>query len=85
MIGFWSITVYNAAGLIDPNPLNAYSLNNTTARKNTDGWVDVQFGCEGKASNCLPIAAGWNYTVRLYRPKPEIVNGKWTFPEAQPT
>jgi hypothetical protein len=28
--------------------------------------------------------AGWNYTVRLYRPKPEIVSGKWTFPQPQP-
>ncbi|MFM0523440.1 DUF1214 domain-containing protein [Paraburkholderia strydomiana] len=85
VIGFWSVTVYNAAGLIDPNPLNAYSLNNTTAHRNADGSVDIQFGgCDGKASNCLPIAAGWNYTVRLYRPKPEVVNGKWTFPEAQP-
>jgi hypothetical protein len=25
---------------------------------------------------------GWNYTVRLYRPKAEILEGKWTFPEA---
>ncbi|SAK63753.1 hypothetical protein AWB80_02915 [Caballeronia pedi] len=83
--GFWSITVYNAAGFIDPNPLNAYSLNNTTARKNGDGSVDIQFGgCDGIVSNCLPIASGWNYTVRLYRPRPEIVNGKWTFPDARP-
>jgi hypothetical protein len=22
--------------------------------------------------------------VRLYRPKPEIVSGKWTFPQPQP-
>jgi heat shock protein HslJ len=27
---------------------------------------------------------GWNYTVRLYRPRPEILNGTWKFPEAQP-
>jgi hypothetical protein len=25
---------------------------------------------------------GWNYTVRLYRPRPEILSGKWKFPEA---
>jgi hypothetical protein len=23
--------------------------------------------------------------VRLYRPRAEILNGKWKFPEAQPT
>jgi hypothetical protein len=26
---------------------------------------------------------GWNYMVRLYRPRPEILNGTWKFPEAQ--
>jgi hypothetical protein len=26
----------------------------------------------------------WNYTVRLYRPRPEILNGTWKFPEPQP-
>jgi hypothetical protein len=27
---------------------------------------------------------GWNYMVRLYRPRAEILNDKWKFPEAQP-
>jgi hypothetical protein len=27
---------------------------------------------------------GWNYTVRLYRPRQEILDGTWKFPEAQP-
>jgi len=27
---------------------------------------------------------GWNYIVRLYRPRPEILNGRWNFPDAQP-
>src|SRR5689334_19797146 len=27
---------------------------------------------------------GWNYMVRLYRPRGEVLNGTWTFPEAQP-
>jgi hypothetical protein len=26
---------------------------------------------------------GWIYTVRLYWPRAEILNGAWTFPEAQ--
>jgi hypothetical protein len=34
------------------------------------GSVAVQFGgCDGKISNCLPTMAGWNYMVRLYRPR----------------
>jgi hypothetical protein len=28
--------------------------------------------------------SGWNYMVRLYRPRAEILNGQWQFPEAQP-
>jgi hypothetical protein len=82
--GFWSISVYNAQGFFEKNDLGAYSLNNLTAKKDADGSVTVQFGgCDGKAANCLPIVKGWNYTVRLYRPRAEILNGKWKFPEAQ--
>ena len=83
--GFWSISVYDAQGYFQKNDLNAYSLNNITAKKSADGAVDVQFGgCDGKVQNCLPIMAGWNYTVRLYRPHDEILNGTWKFPEPQP-
>lgn len=83
--GFWSVTVYNAEGRFTPNKQNAYSFNNLTAKKSTDGSVNIQFGgCEGKAVNCLPVVAGWNYMVRLYRPRAEILNGTWKFPEASP-
>lgn len=83
--GFWSITVYNAEGYLQPNPLNRYNLNNITAQKNADGSITVQFGgCDNKTANCLPSLPGWNYIVRLYRPRKEILNGSWTFPEAQP-
>jgi hypothetical protein len=83
--GFWSISLYNAEGFFEPNNLNAYTINNITAKKSDNGLVAVQFGgCEGKVPNCLPIVAGWNYMVRLYRPRPEILNGKWNFPEAKP-
>jgi len=83
--GFWSISVYNDKGYFEKNNYNAYSVNNVTAKKNVDGSITIQFGgCDGKAPNCLPIVSGWNYMVRLYRPRPEILSGKWTFPEAHP-
>jgi hypothetical protein len=83
--GFWSVTVYNSAGYLQPNPDNAYSVNSLTAKKGPDGSVTVQFGsCDGKIQNCLPITEGWNYTVRLFRPRPEILDGAWKFPLAQP-
>ncbi|WP_420915533.1 DUF1214 domain-containing protein [Bradyrhizobium elkanii] len=82
--GFWSISLYNKEGYFQANPYGTYSLNSITAKRNADGAVAVQFGgCDGKIANCLPIMAGWNYMVRLYRPRPEILNGKWKFPEAQ--
>ena len=83
--GFWSISLYNAEGFFEPNNLNAYTLNNITTKKSDDGSVAVQFGgCDGKLPNCLPTMNGWNYMVRLYRPRAEILNGTWKFPEAQP-
>jgi hypothetical protein len=83
--GFWSISVYNAKGYFEPNPQNAYTLNNIAAKANADGSVPVQFGgCDGNVSNCLPIMPGWSYLVRLYRPRAEVLDGRWTFPEAKP-
>jgi hypothetical protein len=84
--GFWSISVYNAKGYFEPNPQNAYTLNNITAEKSAGGSVAIQFGgCDGKVPNCLPITPGWNYLVRLYRPREEILDGSWKFPKAQPS
>jgi hypothetical protein len=79
--GFWSISVYNADGYFEPNERGAYSLNNLTAARDHDGSVTVHFGGDGDpARNSLPITDGWNYLVRLYRPRPEIRSGAWTFP-----
>ena len=83
--GFWSVSVYNPAGYFEKNDLDAYSLNNVTAKKGADGAVSIQFGgCDGKIANCLPTTSGWNYWVRLYRPRAEILNGTWKFPEPLP-
>jgi hypothetical protein len=83
--GFWSITVYNPEGYLEPNQYNAYAVNNITANKGMDGSVAIQFGgCDGEIPNCLPITKGWNYTVRLFRPRSDILDGTWRFPEAQP-
>jgi len=82
--GFWSVSVYNAAGYYEQNEYGAYVVNNITAKKAADGAVDIQFGgCDGEVPNCLPITQGWNYTVRLYRPRAEILSGAWAFPEPE--
>lgn len=80
--GFWSISVYNAKGFFQKNDLNAYSLNNLTAKPDSDGGITVQFGgCKKDTVNCLPITKDWNYTVRLYRPRADLINNQWKFPE----
>jgi hypothetical protein len=83
--GFWSLTVYNSEGYLQPNPDNVYSVNSITAKEGPDGSATIQFGgCDGNVPNCLPITQGWNYTVRLFLPRREILDGTWRFPEAQP-
>lgn len=81
---FWSVTVYDAEGYLKKNQYDAHSFNSITAKKGADGSATIQFGgCDGKIANCLPTVKGWNYMVRLYRPRDEILNGRWKFPEAQ--
>jgi hypothetical protein len=83
--GFWSLTVYNSEGYFEPNAYGAYSVNSNTAAKSPDGSIAIRFGgCDGKIPNCLPITKGWNYTVRLFRPRPEILDGRWKFPSLLP-
>ena len=81
--GFWSISVYNKDGFFEKNKYNAYTLNNVTAKKNKDGSVTIHFGGDSKQPNFIPITDGWNYIVRLYRPKKEILDGSWKFPQPQ--
>jgi hypothetical protein len=86
--GFWSISVYNKDGFFEKNSLGVYSVNNVTARRSPDDSVTVQFGlppAAGEASggvNYIPVTPGWNYVVRMYRPRKPILEGAWRFPEA---
>ena len=83
---FWSITVYNADGYLEANDLGRNSLNNVTAAANEDGSTTIHFGaCDNGQANCLPITDGWNYTVRLYEPREEVLNGSWSFPAIEPS
>ena len=80
---FWSVTLYDDKGLMPVNEYNAYSFNNVTAKKNNDGSITIHFGGDPKQPNFLPIVPGWNYIVRLYRPKKEILDGSWRFPNPE--
>ena len=80
---FWSISVYNAEGFFEPNDRNTNSINSVTATPDADGSVTVHFGECDDRPNCIPIMEGWNYAVRLYRPRPEVIDGSWTFPRVE--
>jgi hypothetical protein len=82
--GFWSISIYDGEGYFVQNKYDAYSLNNVTAKKSQDGSYTIHFGGDPKQPNYLPIMDGWNYIVRLYRPRKGILDGRWKFPAPQP-
>ncbi len=82
---FWSVSVYNKDGFFEKNDLDAYSYNNLTATPNEDGSYTIHFGgCGDGRVNCLPITEGWNYIVRMYQPRAEILEGKYVFPNPEP-
>lgn len=83
-VGFGKFEHHRELASIDHQ--NVIRMNrDTTAQKDADGSVTAQFGgCDGQVPNCLPVEAGWNYLVRLYRPQQPILDGTWEFPDAQP-
>jgi len=81
--GFWSVSVYNQSGYFEKNDEDAYTVNNVTAESNADGSVTIHFGGDERTSNHIPITSGWNYLLRLYRPRQELLDGQWKAPQAQ--
>ena len=83
--GFWSVTVYDASGFMVKNDLRRNSVNSVTADPDPQGGVSIQFGgCTEDSPNCLPVTPGWNYLLRLYQPRAEVLEGRWTPPVAEP-
>jgi len=81
---FWSISLYNKDGFFQKNEYDAYSVNNIAGTPNKDGSFTIHFGGDPKSVNYLPIMEGWNYIVRFYQPRKEILDGTWIFPSVKP-
>jgi hypothetical protein len=82
---FWSITVYNRDGYFEANPSGRYSFNGVTATADDDGAVTIDLDTADHGyTNHLPVMDGWNYAIRLYRPRPEVLDGSWVPPVPQP-
>lgn len=82
--GFWSVSVYNKEGYFVKNAMNAYTVNNVTAKASQNGSVTIRFGGDKNAPNYIPIMPGWNYLLRAYRPQEKLLDGSWKVPEPQP-
>ena len=84
---FWSLTMYDAEGYQVANRLNRFAIGDRDPLEfNLDGSLDlyIQHDSSGDAhqSNWLPAPASGalGLTMRLYAPKPEVMNGAWSPP-----
>ena len=87
---FWSVTMYNSDHFFVANPINRYAIGDRDAlRFNPDGSLDLflqhQSPGKEKESNWLPAPAGnFNLIMRMYWPKPEVLNGAYKIPAVEP-
>lgn len=84
--GFWSLSLYDHRHHFFANALNRYSLgSNSRLKSNADGSLDIYIqnvdpGSD-KESNWLPSPKDhFNLILRIYWPKLDVVDGKWTAP-----
>lgn len=81
---FWSISLYNADGYFEANPLGVNNLNSITSTTDPDGATTVNFGAQADGrNNFLPIMNGWNFLIRMYRPHSTVIDGTWTPPPVE--
>ncbi len=87
---FWSLTAYDKRNLLVENPINRYALGDRDNLKyNKDGSLDIYIQNtsigKDKEANWLPSPkeGPMNLTLRLYWPKPEVLDGSWTIPAIQ--
>jgi hypothetical protein len=86
---FWSLTLYELpSSLLSANVLNRYLINSPMLpelARDADGGLSFciqhESPGEGKEPNWLPAPKGPFFMIlRLYRPKPEALNGTWKPP-----
>ena len=77
---FWSITVYDADGVVASEP---FVMNSSFTETNANRDTVLNFGADASAENYLPVYPGWNATLRIYTPQEAYFNGSWVRPELQ--
>lgn len=87
---FWSVTMYDGDGFTVPNALDRYALGDRDPLTyNPDGSLDLYLQHEDpgpqRRSNWLPAPRGpIGVTMRLYDPRPVVVDGAWAPPPLTP-
>ena len=84
---FWSVTMYDSEGFPVANAINRFAIGDRDALKyNEDGSLDIYIQNEkpaaDKLANWLPSPPNGplGITMRLYAPKPEVLDGRWAPP-----
>ena len=89
---FWSLTMYELPkSLLVANPINRYLINSPMLphlKRDADGGITLYIQNESpgkeKEANWLPAPKGpFVMAMRLYWPKEEAMDGKWTAPPAK--
>jgi hypothetical protein len=81
---FWSITVYGNDGYIKNE--NAV-INSANVNLNDVGTFTVYFGSKkacGEVPNRVDVSEGWNFLMRIYRPGPSVLDGRYKLPTVVP-
>jgi hypothetical protein len=84
---FWSVTMYDDEGYQVANELDRFAIGDRDhLTYNADGSLDIFVQRAnpgpGREANWLPAPTGpLGITMRLYAPKPEILDGRWEPPQ----
>lgn len=86
---FWSLTLYDDEGFMVANPINRFAIGDRNALKpNANGSIEIlishQDPGKDRRANWLPAPAGpFNLLMRVYWPKPAMLDGTWMPPGVQ--
>lgn len=91
---FWSLTVYGEDLFFAPTPTDRYAIGDRTPglTREPDGSLELVLSpdepaaaADGRPANWLPVPDGrFVLMLRLYLPRPEILDGSYRFPAVEP-
>ena len=89
---FWSLALYGTDMNLVANPANRYSIGDRTAGLKTDpdGGLTIHLQVESPGgdaeANWLPSPSDgeWFVVLRMYLPRPEVIDAKWECPPITP-